>query len=68
MFPRLITVRQGPTRPDDAFVAVQYRGRWFWIEDRDAQSKAILSVLMLMFSLTESPQAQSAPLITIPAR
>jgi hypothetical protein len=68
MFPRLITVRQGPSRPDDAFVAVQYRNYWFWIDDRDARSKQILSVLMLMFSLTETSQAQPAPVVTIPAR
>jgi hypothetical protein len=68
MSPRLIAVREGPTRPDDAFVTVRYRNQWFWIDDRDAQSKTILSVLMLMFSLTETPQGQPAPVVTIPAR
>ncbi len=68
MFPRLITVRQASSRPDDAFVAVQYRNQWFWIDDRDARSKQIFSFLILMFSLTETPQAQAAPVVTIPAR
>ena len=68
MFPPLVTVRQGSSRPDDAFVAVQYRNQWFWIDDRDARSKLIFSVLILMFSLTETPQGQPAPVVTIPAR
>jgi hypothetical protein len=68
MFPRLITVHQASSWPDNAFVAVQYRNQWFWIDDRDARSKQIFSFLILMFSLTETPQAQAAPVVTIPAR
>ena len=68
MFPRLVAVSQGSSHPDNAFVAVQYRNQWFWIDDRDPPSKLIFSVLILMFSLTETPQAQPAPVVTIPAR
>lgn len=68
LFPALITVRQGYSPPNDAFVAIQYRGQWFWIDDRDPQSKQLLSFLTLLFSLTESGSAQPAPVVTIPAR
>jgi hypothetical protein len=49
-------------------VSVQYRSQWFWIEDRDRHSKQMLSFIMMMFSLTETGQAQAAPVVTIPAR
>ncbi len=68
MFPALLTVRHGASPPDDAYVAIQYRRQWFWIDDRGQRSKQILSFLMLMFSLTEVAPPQSAPVVTIPAR
>lgn len=68
LFPSLLAVRHGASRPDDAFVAVPYRSEWFWIDDRDRHSKAILGFLMLMFSLTEGAPTQAAPVVTVPAR
>ena len=47
---------------------MRYRGQWFWIDDRDQQSKRTLSFLMLLFSLTEGAPTQPAPVVTIPAR
>jgi hypothetical protein len=46
----------------------QYRNLWFWIDDRDLQSKAMSNSLLLLFSLTETAQSQAAPLVTIPTR
>lgn len=68
LFPALLTVRNGSVPPDDAYVAVQYRNQWFWIDDREQASKNMLTFLMLLFSLTESAPAQSAPVVTVPAR
>ncbi|NML43217.1 hypothetical protein HHL11_05605 [Ramlibacter sp. G-1-2-2] len=63
-----VRVRTGDAAPQDSFVSVAYRGHWFWIDDRDLQSKAAFSFLMLLFSLTETSGTQTAPLITVPAR
>jgi hypothetical protein len=68
LFPALLNVRQGPTPPDDAHVAVRYRNQWFWIDDRDPRSKLTLTFLMIMFSLTEGAPSQGAPVVTVPAR
>jgi hypothetical protein len=68
MFPSLLTVHTGASPPGDAHTAVRYREQWFWIDDRDQQSKRDLTLIMLMFSLTESAPAQAAPLVTIPVR
>ena len=58
MFPPLLKLHHGPSRPDDAHAAVRYRNRWFWIDDRDHRSKFMLMFLMLMFSLTDVPTPQ----------
>lgn len=64
---RLIRVRCSGESPSDAFVAVQYRGKWFWVEDRDLRSKKIFAFVMLLFSLAETGGAPNAPMLTIPA-
>lgn len=64
---RVIHVYSGEDEPADAYVAVKYRDCWFWIDDRDPRSKAMLTFLMILFSLTETGGASGAPLVTIPA-
>jgi hypothetical protein len=61
-----VDIRSSLDRPEDAFVSVRYRGRWFWIDDRDFASKRTFSFLMLLFSLTETGGKEGLPLVTIP--
>jgi hypothetical protein len=68
LFPPLLKVRCDPLAPGDAHVAVKYRNHWFWIDDRDSQSKQIFNFMMFMFSLTETGSTQAAPIVTVPAR
>jgi len=65
--PPLIRVRSGTDRPTDAYTAVSYRNRWFWVEDTDLYSKTSLNFLMTLFSMTEKGEgANQAPVITVP--
>ncbi len=64
--PVTIRVRNSTSRPNDAYVTVRYRNRWFWIDDRDFTSKRVFSFLMLLFSLTETGDRGGAPIVTIP--
>jgi hypothetical protein len=68
MFPPLVQVHHGEAAPADAYAAVRYRNRAFWIDDRDYRSKATLNFVMLMFSLTETGAPAAAPVVTVPAR
>ena len=68
LFPALLRVHWAVKLPAEAHVAVRYRDAWFWIDDRDHQSKAAFNFLMLLFSLTETGATQAAPLVTVPAR
>jgi hypothetical protein len=62
-----VDIRSSVAKPQDAFVAVRYRDRWFWIDDGDYGSKRTFSFLMLLFSLTETGGKEGLPLVTIPA-
>jgi hypothetical protein len=64
--PPLLRVRCSAELPDDAYAATQYRGQWFWIDDRDMESKRLFGFLMLLFSLAETGTNPSLPVLTIP--
>jgi hypothetical protein len=66
-FRPLVRILSGPQRPEDAFVAIPYRGHWFWVEDRDYPSKGIFSFLLILMSLSDVDPGKAAPIITIPA-
>ncbi len=56
------------SRPADAFVSVQYRHQWFWIDDRDLRTKRVFALLMVLNTLTDTGEREPLPLITIPAQ
>jgi hypothetical protein len=65
---RLIQIKCSKTEPADAFVTVEYRHHWFWIDDRDLKSKRTFSFMMMLFTLADTGEKESLPLITIPAQ
>jgi hypothetical protein len=65
---RLIQIKCSKTEPPDAFVTVEYRHHWFWIDDRDLKSKRTFSFMMMLFTLADTGEKENLPLITIPAQ
>src|SRR5208283_5400519 len=65
---RLIQIKCSKSEPTDAFVAVDYRHHWFWIDDRDLKSKRVFSFIMMLFTLADTGEKENLPLITIPAQ
>ncbi|MSR62080.1 MAG: hypothetical protein EXS08_06525 [Planctomycetes bacterium] len=63
----LMSIHASEQRPEDAFVSVYYRDRWFWIDDRDMPSKRALGFLSIFFELAQAGVVPSAPLVTISA-
>jgi hypothetical protein len=64
---RLIRIHSDKNRSPDAFVSVHYRDYWFWIDDRDLQSKEVFSLMMMFFTMAETDTKATQPVITIPA-
>jgi hypothetical protein len=61
-------VKCSDNKPQDAFVSVAYRNRWFWVDDRDLESKRAISFIMLIFTLADTGSDKPLPLVTIPAQ
>lgn len=62
--PPLMRIRSGASAPKDAFVAVRYHNRFFWIDGHDWNSKASLAYLTLLLTVTESGDVKG-PQLTI---
>jgi hypothetical protein len=66
--PPLIKISSSPQKPDDAFVAIPYQNKWFWIDNKDFSSKQIFSFLMFSFTLVETSGKDGMPIVTVPVR
>ncbi|HZZ79340.1 MAG TPA: hypothetical protein VFE62_12530 [Gemmataceae bacterium] len=60
-------VMSSAQRPCDAFAAVCYEGRWFWIEKSDFHSKRTMSYLLVLLALADTGAKEHLPVITIQA-
>jgi hypothetical protein len=57
----------GHKPPPNAYVAVQYRGWWYYIDDSDAASKATFALMLRLSRLDFAQQrATTGPLLTLP--
>jgi hypothetical protein len=63
-----IRIHSGKDKPEDAYAAVRYRNHWFWIDQNDWQTKRALTAVVFFFTLADTGNAGSVPLITIPAQ
>lgn len=63
----LLRIRSAGERPADAFVAIRYRRHWFYVDDRDLDSKSTFFLLSSLFSLQASSAPRIAPALTVSA-
>jgi hypothetical protein len=63
-----VRVSKGHKPPPCAYVAVCYRGYWYYIDDRDADSKATFALVLQVSRLDFARQTLgAAPTLTLPA-
>jgi hypothetical protein len=63
-----LRIKCSTEKPANAFAAVHYRNKWFWVDDRDWRTKRALSAVIFMFTMAEPRGNEQLPLITIPAQ
>ena len=62
----LFTVHTSKKPPEQATIAVEYRGNWFYIKDNDMQSKYTLMLLNQIAALQSGQIEKSGPILTLP--
>lgn len=63
----LLRVRHADERPESAYVAVPYRGSWWYIDDADLDSKSTFFLLTWLFNLQASNAQPIGPVLTVGA-
>lgn len=61
----LMHVRVSKERPRDAFLSILFRDHWFYIDDRDVESKNTFTVIQILFSMANNGSGSVGPLISI---
>jgi hypothetical protein len=62
----LLQIRTSESQPDNPYIAVEYRGAWFYIDDSDLESKTTFSLLGYLFSLQAGSRKSLQPTLTLP--
>lgn len=62
----LMHIYSSRKRPHNAYLAIHYRGSWFYIEDSDLTSKSTFSLLMQLFALQAGEIKSTGPILTLP--
>ncbi|MGR8978888.1 MAG: hypothetical protein ACU84H_02185 [Gammaproteobacteria bacterium] len=65
---KIFKVKSSDIEPEDAYLAVPYRGHWFYIDDYDLQSKSTFMLLMQLFDLQAGQTKATGPTLTLPVR
>ena len=63
---KLITVHHSRKEPRSSYIAVKYRGFWFYIDESDITSKRTFVLLLNLFNLQAGNTKSAAPILTIP--
>jgi hypothetical protein len=66
VFRGLIAVRWSRFPPKNSFIAVQYRGYWFYIDDSDIPSKKTFGLLLQLYNLNANEAKNRGPILTLP--
>ena len=62
----LFTVHSSTDRPRAAYLAVPYRGHWFYIDNHDLESKSTFMLISQLFNLQAGDVKSVGPALTIP--
>lgn len=65
-FGKLLLVRFCNKEPKHAYVKVFYRGKWFFIDDTDLNSKKTFVLLQQLYNLQSIDQKTPPPILSIP--
>ena len=57
---RLVKIQSSDRKPANAFVSIDYRGHWFWIDDSDLKTKRVFAFMMMLFTLADTNERKAS--------
>ena len=64
----MFNVMTSMEQPEDAYIAIRYRGHWFYIKDTDLETKTTFTLLRQLFDLQAGQRQSTGPTLTLPVR
>jgi len=64
----LFHIHRSERHPDMTFVAIPYRGQWFYLVDNNLESKSTFMLLNQLFRLQAGAAKSAGPTLTLPVR
>ena len=64
----IFKIKSSKERPKDAFVAVKRENYWFYIDDKDFDSKNVFSSIAGILSMSEPGTKEGTPVLTLPVQ
>ena len=65
---KVFKIKSSDVQPENAYLAIPYRGYWFYIADNDLESKSTFMLLMQLFDLQAGQTKYTGPTLTLPIR
>ena len=62
----LINIRTSTTIPKNYYVAIKYKGDWYYIDEEDLNSKRSFVLLMQLYTLQSTREKKVPPPLTLP--
>jgi hypothetical protein len=53
-------------KPSDAYISLKYRGRWFYLDDTDIESKRTYALFEQIFAVQAGKIHVETPTLTLP--
>ena len=61
----LVKIYSSTVEPVDAYIAVRYRGYWYFIDDKDESTKETMTMLQVVLTLKGGDQTTDDPVLTL---
>ena len=60
-------IKSSESAPSSSRLRIKYRGHWFYIDDRDLQSRKAFAMLTALFAVVGGMVPGAHPVLTLPA-
>ncbi len=63
-----LVIKSSDSEPSSSSLSIRYRGHWFYIDDRDLQSRETFAMLTALFAVVGGTVPGAHPVLTMPVR
>jgi hypothetical protein len=63
-----LVIKSSDSRPPDSSLSTEYRGHWFYIDDKDLKSRETFSMLTALFAVVGGTVPGAHPVLTLPVK